>query len=179
MTRPPARPSRSAGTSPRRRQPRVAAPSRSARTRELEVHRRSQIAMAPLPPGSLGGYPFPELTTQWAQIPRQAGLFAILERVPTAEVYRPLFLGEAGDMHAALTTLHRRAILPGVRNPSLLVYAALATTVVRAARQQMVTTLRALYQLPTPLTPVRSQGAMAPADIAASLPRSRRRTLTP
>jgi hypothetical protein len=89
MSRQTARPSLPTVATLRRRRPRVTAPSRSARKRESVVQRRPHEATAPLPPVSLGGYPFPELTTQWAKLPHQAGLFAILERVPTAEGYRP------------------------------------------------------------------------------------------
>ena len=177
MSRSTARPSLSAGASPRRR-PRVAALSRSARKREAVARRRTHGATAPLPPVSLGGYPFPELTTQWATLPHQAGLFAILERVPTAG-YRPLLLGEAADIHEALAMLNQQVISPGVSNTSGLVYAALATTVVRAARQHIVTTLRTLYQLPTPLAPVFSRESMAWQASPPHLPRPRGRARTP
>jgi len=176
MSRRTARPSLPAVASPRRRS-RVAAPSRSARKRESVAQRRPHEATAPLPPVSLGGYPFSELTTQWAKLPHHAGLFAILERVPTAEGYRPLFLGEAADMHEALATLSRRATLPGVSNTSFLVYAALATNVVRAARQHIVTTLRTLYPSPTPLAPV--QGSIASQASPPLPPRPRGRARTP
>ncbi len=153
-------PSRSTSASPRRRRSRVTALSQSTRRRKPGIQHRTYEATTPLPPVSLGGYPFPVLTTQWTKIPHQAGLFAILERVPTAEAYRPLLLGEAADMHEALATLSYRVTLPAVNNRSVLVYAALATNVVRAARQHIVTTLRTLYQLPTLLAPVLPQGGM-------------------
>src|SRR5215471_10927362 len=129
MSRGPARTARSPGASPRHR-PRVAALSRAAPKRKPGVPRHSHQAAPPLPPVSLGGYPFPLLTTQWTTLPHQAGLFAILERVPTTEAYRPLLLGEATDMHVALATLSRRVTLSGVSNRSGLVYAAIATNVV-------------------------------------------------
>src|SRR5262249_16184802 len=125
------RPVRPAGPSPRRRRPRVAALSRLAHKGEPGVPRHSYQAAPPLPPVSLGGYPFALLTMQWTTLPHQAGLFAILERVPTAEAYRPLLLGEAADMYAALATLSRRVTLPGATPGRVLVYAALATNVVR------------------------------------------------
>jgi hypothetical protein len=173
-----ARPSLSASASPCRR-PRVATPARSARTREPVAQHRPHEPTPPLPPVSLGGYPFPELTTQWTKLPHQAGLFAILERVPAAEGYRPLFLSEAADIHEALATLSRRATLPGVSKTSVLVYAALATNVVRTARQHIVTTLRTLYQLPPSLAPVLPQGSIAPpvSPLLPPRPRGRVRTL--
>ncbi len=175
MSRRPAHPPRSTDASARRPRPRVPTRSQSIRPRKPGAQHRPHEATVPLPPVSLGGYPFPELTTQWTKIPHQAGLFAILERVPTAEAYRPLFLGEAADIHEALATLSRRVTLPGANNGSVLVYAALATNVARVARQHIVTTLRTLYQLPPPLAPVLPQESRVPADIAASLSRSRRR----
>src|SRR5215471_3494029 len=153
MSRGPARTARSPGASPRHR-PRVAALSRAAPKRKPGVPGHSHQAAPPLPPISLGGYPFPLLTTQWTTLPHQAGLFAILEREPTAEAYRPLVLDEAADMHAALATLSRRFALPKASTRSGLVYAAVVTHVVRAARQHIVTTLRTRYQLATPLAPL-------------------------
>ena len=115
---------------------------------------------------------------QWTTLPHQAGLFAILERVPTADAYRPLVLGEAADMYAALATLSRRVTLPGATPGRVLVYAALATNVVRAVRQHIVTTLRTRYQLPTSQDPLLPHRSMVDASIAASPPRSRRRART-
>ena len=158
--------------------PRVAALSRSTRPRQPRAQRRLPEATTLLPPVSLGGYPFPILTTQWTTLPHRAGLFAILERVPTAEAYRPLVLGEAADMHAALATLSRRVALPKVSTRSVLVYAAVVTHVVRAARQHIVTTLRTRYQLATPLAPLLPPGSLVAVGIAASPPRSRRRSKT-
>ena len=183
MSRRTPRPSRLVSASPHRHRPRVTASSRSTRQRKSVAPRRPHEATAPLPPVSLGGYPFPELSMQWTQLPHQAGLFAILERVPTAEAYRPLLLSEAGDIHAALATLSRRAPLPGVSKTSVLVYAALVTNVVQAARQHIVTTLRTLYQLPPPVAPVFSREAIAwqaspphlsPPQRRAQIPEGRR-----
>ena len=172
-------PSLGALTAQRRRRPQVDAPAQSARTRTPAAQRRPYGATTPLPPVSLGGYPFPELSTQWETIPHQAGLFAVLEWLPTAEGYRLLVLDEAADRHEALATLHRRAMAPKVRSRSVLVYATLATDVVRAARQQIVATLRAVSHLPTPPSSALPSWSIT-HDAASSLsPRLRGRARIP
>jgi hypothetical protein len=131
------------------------------------------VPLAPrLPPGplllvSLGRYPFAEPTTHWEALPHGAGLFVILER-PTepGQSYRPLFLHEAEDVRQAIAKLNARARLPRVGTGSV-VYTALYTALVPAARRQIVAELRTAYHLPATLPPARPSALASP-------PRSRR-----
>jgi hypothetical protein len=113
---------------------------------------RQQPPTAPLPPVALGGYPFTETTRQWKALPHRAGLVAILQApsVP-GQSYRPLFLTEAEDVHRAIDILQGRSALLAAKSTETIVYAALYTELVKAARRQIVVDLQALYHLPTSL----------------------------
>lgn len=129
-------------------------PPRSPRARPTAGRTSRPAAVVPLPAVSLGRYPFAEPTTRWEELQHSAGLFVILER-PTdpGQSYRPLFVDEAEDVHHALAKLSARALLPAAVGTRTVVYAALYTELVKAARRQIVAELRAVYQLPATLPP--------------------------
>jgi hypothetical protein len=126
---------------------------RRSAPRRVSAPKDAQPSDSLLPPVLLGRYPFAQVTTRWEALPHSGGLFAILDRLTEpGSPYRPRFLDEADDIVHALATLHTRALLPQGEMKTR-VYAALPTELVKAARRQIVTELRTLYQLPATLSP--------------------------
>src|SRR5262249_33001781 len=96
----------------------------------------------------LGHYPFVGPFGHWKQLEHRAGILAIVQRSTVGTLpYRVLWLTEAEDVQKALAQLQARGRALSGRGREAIVYAALYTDVVAAARCQIVAELRTRYQL--------------------------------
>jgi hypothetical protein len=130
---------------------------RPARSRAATPAPASSGPTPPLSPIVLGHYPFVGPFPRWEMLEHRAGILAIVQRSAVhAPPYRPLWIAEADDLYAAMAKLHATAVIAPTQRRGPVAYAALYTEVVTAARRQIVTALRARYQLPAAL-PVAAQ----------------------
>ncbi len=117
----------------------------------------------PLPPLTLGHYPFLGPFLHWQHLEHRAGILALVQRAPLGPLpYRVLWVGEAEDVQAAVGQWQARERGGSGRERVPIAYAALYTDVLAGARKQIVAELRAQAQPPEDQPTIQPLGSPAP-----------------